>query len=56
MLWLDAHANFNTAQATPSSNIHGMPVACLYGNGPAELKSQTFAGIAQLVEQLICNQ
>lgn len=37
VLWLDAHADFNTAQATPSGNIHGMPVACLCGNGPEEL-------------------
>ncbi|MFK2932263.1 arginase [Dyella agri] len=37
VLWLDAHADFNTAAITPSGNIHGMPVACLCGNGPAEL-------------------
>jgi len=37
VLWLDAHADFNTADATPSGNIHGMPVACLCGNGPQEL-------------------
>ena len=37
VLWLDAHADFNTAQVTPSGNIHGMPVACLTGNGPAAL-------------------
>ncbi|MBV6307115.1 arginase [Candidimonas humi] len=37
VLWLDAHADFNTAQLTPSGNIHGMPVACLCGYGPAEL-------------------
>jgi arginase len=34
VLWLDAHADFNTANVTPSGNIHGMPVACLCGNGP----------------------
>jgi arginase len=34
VLWLDAHADFNTADATPSGNVHGMPVACLCGNGP----------------------
>jgi arginase len=34
VLWLDAHTDFNTAQATPSGNIHGMPVACLCGYGP----------------------
>jgi len=37
VLWLDAHADFNTATLTPSGNIHGMPVACLCGQGPAEL-------------------
>ncbi|WP_434515874.1 arginase [Dechloromonas sp. ARDL1] len=37
ILWLDAHADFNTSAITPSGNIHGMPVACLCGHGPAEL-------------------
>jgi len=37
VLWLDAHADFNTADVTPSGNIHGMPVACLCGKGPREL-------------------
>jgi arginase len=37
VLWLDAHADFNTSVLTPSGNIHGMPVACLCGLGPAEL-------------------
>jgi arginase len=37
ILWLDAHADFNTSTITPSGNIHGMPVACLAGNGPREL-------------------
>jgi arginase len=37
ILWLDAHADFNTSVLTPSGNIHGMPVACLCGNGPQEL-------------------
>ena len=27
VLWLDAHADFNTNVLTPSGNIHGMPVA-----------------------------
>ncbi|MDR6936897.1 MULTISPECIES: arginase [unclassified Luteibacter] len=34
VLWLDAHADFNTSAITPSGNIHGMPVACLCGHGP----------------------
>ena len=37
VLWLDAHADFNTSSITPSGNIHGMPVACLCGFGPHEL-------------------
>ena len=37
VLWLDAHADFNTSVLTPSGNIHGMPVACLCGLGPAGL-------------------
>jgi arginase len=37
ILWLDAHADFNTSNLTPSGNIHGMPVATLCGFGPKEL-------------------
>jgi arginase len=37
VLWLDAHADFNTNTLTPSGNIHGMPVACLCGYGPQVL-------------------
>ena len=37
ILWLDAHADFNTSALSPSGNVHGMPVACLCGFGPPEL-------------------
>ncbi len=37
VLWLDAHADFNTHEVTPSGNVHGMPVACLCGVGPEVL-------------------
>jgi arginase len=37
VIWLDAHADFNTPALTPSGNLHGMPVACLCGYGPDEL-------------------
>jgi arginase len=43
VLWLDAHADFNTAQITPSGNIHGMPVACVCGFGPRELTDMSGA-------------
>ncbi|MFZ4651739.1 MAG: arginase [Rubrivivax sp.] len=39
VLWLDAHADYNTSALTPSGNVHGMPVAVLTGHGPAELTS-----------------
>ena len=34
VIWLDAHADFNTNDLTPTGNIHGMPVAVLCGYGP----------------------
>jgi len=37
VIWVDAHADFNTAQTTPSGNIHGMPLAALCGLGDARL-------------------
>ena len=37
VLWIDAHADFNTCTITPSGNCHGMPVACLCGLGPEAL-------------------
>jgi len=37
VLWLDAHADFNTDRLTPTGNTHGMPVAVLCGHGPVEL-------------------
>jgi arginase len=39
VLWLDAHADFNTAESSPSGNLHGMPVGVLAGFGPPELTS-----------------
>ena len=47
VLWLDAHADFNTREVTPSGNIHGMPVACLCGLGPEALT--TIGGPAPVV-------
>ncbi|MCH9648342.1 MAG: arginase [Deltaproteobacteria bacterium] len=31
VLWLDAHADFNTPSTSPSGNLHGMPLAMLCG-------------------------
>jgi arginase len=37
LLWIDAHADFNTADTTTSGNIHGMPLAALTGRGHPRL-------------------
>jgi arginase len=37
VIWVDAHADFNTAETTPSGNIHGMPLAALAGRGDSRL-------------------
>ncbi len=37
VIWIDAHADFNTAETTPSGNIHGMPLAVLAGFGDQSL-------------------
>ena len=37
LIWVDAHADMNTPETTPSGNIHGMPLAACLGHGPEEL-------------------
>ena len=37
LVWLDAHADMNTPESSPSGNVHGMPLACIVGHGPEEL-------------------
>lgn len=37
VIWLDAHADFNNAETTPSGNIHGMSLAILAGLGEKSL-------------------
>jgi arginase len=37
VIWVDAHADFNTPATSPSGNIHGMPLATLTGRGPPDL-------------------
>jgi len=39
VIWVDAHADFNTTETTPSGNIHGMPLAALCGLGDPRLVS-----------------
>jgi len=37
LIWIDAHADFNTPETSPSGNIHGMPLAALAGLGDSRL-------------------
>ena len=37
LIWIDAHADMNTPESSPSGNVHGMPLACCMGLGPSEL-------------------
>lgn len=37
LLWIDAHADMNTPETSPSGNVHGMPLACIVGMGPRDL-------------------
>jgi len=36
-LWIDAHADMNTPETSPSGNVHGMPFAATLGHGPESL-------------------
>ena len=38
LIWIDAHADFNTDETTPSGNIHGMPLSALSGLGDLRLR------------------
>jgi arginase len=48
VIWIDAHADMNTPETSPSGNIHGMPLACCIGKGPEELT--TIFGYAPKVD------
>lgn len=39
VLWIDAHADMNTPETTPSGNIHGMPLSVSMGLGSPRLTS-----------------
>jgi len=39
LIWIDAHGDMNTPATSTSGNVHGMPLAALLGNEPAELSA-----------------
>ncbi len=44
VIWIDAHADFNTHESSPSKNIHGMPIAALVGDGDEALVNVGYPG------------
>lgn len=48
LIWFDAHADSNTADTSPSGNIHGMPLAVALGVGESSLVH--LAGFVPMVE------
>ena len=45
LIWLDAHADANTPQSSPSHTFHGMVLRTLLGDGDPEVISQSFSSL-----------
>jgi arginase len=48
LVWFDAHADANTAETSPSGNIHGMPLAVALGFGTPSLVN--LAGFSPMID------
>jgi len=53
VIWVDAHADFNTPETSPSGNIHGMPLAAIMGRGHPELVGIGGPGASVRTEDVI---
>ncbi len=53
LIWVDAHADFNTPATSPSGNIHGMPLAALVGHGDPRLVDVGFQGSSIRPEHVV---
>ncbi len=53
VIWLDAHADFNTHETSPSGNIHGMPLGVLAGHGHPDLVSIGVSGASVRPEDVV---
>ena len=42
VLWIDAHADINTPETSPSGNVHGMPLAAALGLAGPEFESDVW--------------
>ena len=53
LVWVDAHADMNTPESSPSGNVHGMPLASIMGYGPDALTKGTFANNCLIARRLL---
>jgi arginase len=53
LIWLDAHADFNLPETSPSGNIHGMPLAVLTGRGHPDLVGIGGEGASVFTEDVV---
>jgi arginase len=53
VIWLDAHADFNTPKTSPSGNIHGMPLSVLTGHGHPDLVAIGAEGASVRTEDVV---
>ena len=53
VIWLDAHADFNTPKTSPSGNIHGMPLSVLTGSGHPDLVAIGGEGASVRTEDVV---
>lgn len=45
VIWLDAHADLNTPQSSPSGTFHGMPLRHLLGEGDPDILQMAFSAL-----------
>jgi arginase len=53
VIWLDAHADFNVPETSPSGNIHGMPLSVLTGRGHPDLVGIGGEGASVRTEDIV---
>jgi arginase len=53
VVWLDAHADFNLPETSPSGNIHGMPLSVLTGRGHPDLVTIGGEGASVRTEDVV---
>lgn len=53
VIWVDAHADFNLPETSPSGNIHGMPLAALTGHGHPDLVDIGGSGASIRAEDVV---